>query len=226
VGVALIYASLAVEFAAFAAIFALRRPVPRALLLTAVTMLGMFLLDISMIWMGQLGIENLWLINAGLPFITALILWSFSYLQTRNLPRDTMRIAAGLYILVWLIMSALVDDLQQFSRFTGPLQALVVLVAAGYTLVSRVKKTYTPLWAPWFWISLGWILYFGSGVVLEPVSRVLLDAASMDYLRAVYYVKAAINILAYALLTMGVLCGRSSLTYGGSFSQPPAPSRS
>lgn len=225
-GDALIYSSLAAEFAAFVAIFAVRRPVPRALQLTAVTMLAMFLLDIAMTWFGKRGIENLWLIHAALPFLTALILWSFSCLQTHNVPRDSMRIAAGLYILVWLIMSALVEDLQQFSRFTAPLQALIVLVAAGYTLVSRVRKVDIPLSASWFWISIGWILYFGSGVVLDPVSQVLLEAGSIDHLRMSYYVKAGINVLAYALLTLGVLCGRVYLTFGGSFLRQPPPSPS
>lgn len=225
-GDALIYASLMAELCAFSAIVVVRRPVPRALLLTAVTMLAMFLLDATMIALGKSGIETLWIIHAELPFMTALILWSLSYLQLRLVPRDAMRIAAGLYLVVWLVMTGLVEDLSQFSRFTAPLQALVILMAAAYTLVSRLRKSSAPVAAPWFWISIGWLLYFGSGVVLDPVSKVLLTTGAMEYLRATFYVKAVINVLAYALLTLGVLCGRSYLRFGGSISPPPAPLRS
>ena len=225
-GDSLLYLSFGAQLLAFTAILAVRRPVPRALLLTAVTMLVMFLLDVTAISLGKGGTQTLWLIHVALPVITALILWSLSYLQLHIVPRDTMRIAAGLYVMVWLVMTGLVEDLSQFSRFTAPLQALVVLVAAAYTLVTRLKRSSTPAAAPWFWISIGWLLYFGSGAVLDPISDMLLTANSMEYLRAVFYVKAIINLLAYALLTLGVLCGRSSLRFGGSVSPPPAPLRS
>jgi hypothetical protein len=226
VGDALIYASFGVEILAFTAIFAVRRPAPPALLLTAVTMLLMFLLDVVMTWLGKGGTHTLWIIHAALPVFTALILWSFSYLQLRIVPRDAMRIAAGLYAVAWLVITAALENLSQFSRFTAPLQALVVLVAAAYTLVARLKRSSTPAASSWFWISLGWLLYFGSGVVLDPVSDMLLAASSMEALRVTFYLKAAINILAYALLTLGVLCGRSYLRFGGSISPPPAPLRS
>jgi len=225
-GDTLIYASLAVELAAFSAIFVVPRPLPRALALTAVTMLAMFLLDATMIALGKSGIETLWIIHAALPFMTALILWSLSYLQLRLVPRDAMRLAAGLYLVVWLIMTVAVEELAQFSRFTAPLQSLVILVAAAYTLVTRLRKSSAPAAATWFWISMGWLLYFGSGVIINPVSEMLLTANSMEALRVTFYVKAAINILAYALLTLGVMCGRSSLRFGGSISPPPAPLRS
>jgi len=226
VGDALIYTSFGVELLAFAAIFAVRRPVPPALLLTAVTMLTMFMLDIVMTTLGKSGSQTLWIIHTGLPVITALVLWSLSYLQLRAVPRDAMRIAAGLYLVAWLVMTGLVEDLSQFSRFTAPLQSLAILMAAAYTLVSRLRMSSAPVAAPWFWISIGWLLYFGSGAVLDPVSEMLLTTNAMDYLRATFYVKAAINVLAYALLTLGVLCGRSYLKSGGSISPPPAPLRS
>ncbi|HSM17835.1 MAG TPA: hypothetical protein VK845_12685, partial [Gemmatimonadales bacterium] len=128
-GDALIYASLAVELCAFSAILVIRRPVPPALLLTAIAMLAMFMLDVVEISLGKSGIQTLWLIHAGLPVMTALILWSLSYLQLRAVPRDAMRIAAGLYVVVWLVLTGRVEDLSQFSRFNAPLQALVVLMA-------------------------------------------------------------------------------------------------
>ncbi len=151
-------------------------------MLTAVTMLTMFMLDVVMTWLGKRGSQTLWIIHAALPVITALILWSFSYLQLRSRPagchahrRGALRGGLARHDGVASRISS------QFSRFTAPLQALVILVAAAYTLVTRLRKSSTPAAAPWFWISIGWLLYFGSGVVLDPVSDMLLASNSMEY---------------------------------------------
>ncbi|NNG15634.1 MAG: hypothetical protein HKM89_04065 [Gemmatimonadales bacterium] len=207
------------------ALLFVRRPTPPALWLTGAALGLMFVQDTFMLIVAGTGINNLWLTHAALPLTTGLIVWSFSFWQVSKLARDAVRIAVAIYVVVWLVVSLAVEDFQQFSRFTAPLQALLVLSVAGYTLVTSFRGTDTPLRAPWFWVSLGWALYFGIVVVHDPISQLLLNAGQMEYLRTSYYVKAGFGVLSLLLLTGGVLCGRSRPTFGGSFSQPPAPSR-
>ena len=220
------YVAIWAQLLPIAALLLLPRPIAREFVLTGLVLSISLAVDGAMMWLGSRGINTLWLIHAGLPVMTALILWSLSYFQLRLVPRDALRIAAGLYAVVWLVMTAAVEDVTQFSRFTAPLQALVVIAAAAYTLLSRLRHSSVPATTPWFWISIAWLLYFGSGAVLDPVSDMMLEVNAIDHLRGVFYVKAGIDIIAFGLLTLGVLCGRSSLRFGGSISPPPAPLRS
>ncbi len=225
-GEALTYGSIWVQLVPVVAFVAVRRWANVALTLTAISVLVMLAQDLLMVWFGSRGMNNLWVSHAAMPVTTALILWAYSHWQVRGAPRSAIRVAAALYLLIWVLLSLAAESFMQFSRFTGPMQAILVIAAAGYTLVAHFRETDAPLDEPWFWISLGWVLYFGSGVMHDPISHLLLRAGELDYLRLSYYLKAGINVLAFALLTGGFLCGRFRLRFGGFLSQVPAPLRS
>jgi hypothetical protein len=202
-----------------------RRPIPLALSLTAAVLALSLALDGGMVWLGSNNTNNLWIGHVWLPLATGMILWAFSFWQVSTAARKVIQIAVPVYAVVWLLVTIVAEDFNQFSRFTAPLQSLLVVAVAGYTLATRFRTTDLPLRASWFWISVGWVLLFGVGAIHDPISQLLLNSRHMDYLKASYVVKAGLGMLATVLLTLGVLCGRSRPTYGGSFSQPPAPSR-
>lgn len=224
-GESLTYVAIWAQVLPIIALLFVRRPIPSALRLTGVVVFASLALDAWMVWLGSKSANNLWLTHLWLPLATALILWAFSYWQVSTAARNAVRIAVPIYTVVWLTVSVVVEDFSHFSRFTAPLQALVVLTVAGYTLATRFRNTDTPLRAPWFWISVGWVLLFGASAIHDPISQLLLNASQIEYLRASYVVKAGFGLLATIFLTLGVLCERSRPTYGGSFSQPPVLSR-
>ncbi len=224
-GESLTYIAIWAQVLPILALLFVRRPIPRALGLTAAVMFVSLALDAWMVWLGSRNNNNLWLTHLWLPLSTGLILWAFSYWQVSKAARDAVRIAVPVYTIVWIVVSIFAEDFSQFSRFTAPVQSLVVLSVAGYTLATRFRDTDLPLRASWFWISIGWVLLFGVTAIHDPISHLLLINEQIDYLLASIFVKAAFVTLATVLLTVGVLCGRSRPTYGGSFSQPPAQSR-
>ena len=115
-------------------------------------------------------------------------------------------LAAGTYCVVWAALFLTIEDSRTFSQYTGPLQALVLLLVCAYALMRAVGSDPPPIWrTSVFWISVGLLLYFGTGLLLAPVSGMLM-ATQPALVMSAYIAKAGLNVVSYLLVTTGMLC--------------------
>lgn len=226
-----VYALLVVStlFELAPVVAAARRGPPRALpvplRLIALCFAAMFLQDVALWWLSSRREPNLWLTYFGFPVQTALLLAALASWQVRPVERRAVRMAAVGFVVVWAVLMARVEDTSVHSRFADPLQTLSVVSVAAWTMVRRSISTMeSPPEEPWFWVTSGLLLYFGSGAVLGPVSN-LLFRTRPDLVLTAYNAKAVVNIVAYLLIARGMLCRVPNGTSGGS-SSPPASSSS
>ena len=165
-----------------------------------------FLQDWALRWIGQSGTNNHGLIHLGNPVSTVLFLLAYAAWMREPVRRRALHLAAGAYCLVWAALFLTIEDSHTFSQYTGPLQALVLMLVCAYALMRAVANDPPPIWRTGvFWISVGLLLYFGTGLLLSPVSGMLM-ATQPSLVRSAYIAKAGFNIVAYLLVTTGMLC--------------------
>ncbi len=117
-----------------------------------------------------------------------------------------MRFAIVPLLLASLILQVMVDQATGFSRAAQPLASLLCLAAATYTLLARSSSTSQTLARQeWFWVSAGMVLYFGVSGLIGPLSA-LLVADDLRLLALAYEFRAAIEILAFILISVGMTC--------------------
>src|SRR5512141_1698122 len=165
-----------------------------------------FLEDCALRWIAKNGANNHWLIHMGNPVSTVLFLLAYAAWMREPVRRRALHLAAAAYCVVWAALFLTIEDSHTFSQYTGPLQALVLILVCAYVLMRAVANDPPPIWRTGvFWISVGLVLYFGTGLLLSPVSGMLITTEPSLVLTA-YVAKAGLNIIAYLLVTTGMLC--------------------
>ena len=155
---------------------------------------------------GQVAGENLWLRTVTVPVRAAVLFWLLSLWQTGARSRRLMRQAITIFIPATVLIALIWEGASSFGDKSGPMLQLAQLAAAVYTLVSRsVASTDRLAREDWFWITLGLSLYFAVNVALGPVAMALLPQ-DQSFLVQVYVFKARADILAFVLMTVGMLC--------------------
>lgn len=150
--------------------------------------------------------QNLWLRLIIAPAQFAVAFWVLSLWQTDSKPRQIMRQAIVILIPATFAIALLWEGTASFGDKSGPILQLALLAACVYTLVSRsVASTDRLAREDWFWITLGLSLYFALGVALGPVAMALLRE-NTEFLKQVLLFKARADILAFILMTVGMLC--------------------
>ena len=165
-----------------------------------------FLQDCALRWLAHDGRNNHWLIHVGNPVSTVLFLLAYAAWMREPVRRRALHLAAAAYCVVWAALFLTIEDSHTFSQYTSPLQALVLILVCAYALMRAVANDPPPIWRTGvFWISVGLLLYFGIGLLLSPVSGMLITTEPSLVLTA-YVAKAGFNIIAYLLVTTGMLC--------------------
>lgn len=215
--------SIVAEGLPVAAAVATRTPVPARRWL-AIAFGSWILQDVALWWTAVRHMNNHWIIHIGNPVTTVLFLLAYGWWMEDPIRQRALRIAAGAYVFVWAILFLTVEDVGTFSQYTGPLQALVLMLVCAYALVRAVGAQPAPVWRhDVFWVSIGLLLDFGTGLLLTPVSGMLTEAHPSLVLNALAG-KDAINILAYLLVTIGMLCPPSPSSIGVFSSRLVSPS--
>ncbi len=151
------------------------------------------------------------------PIQGAAILWALSLWQQQQIARLTIRAAIPAFLVAWLLL-LLVENTGNFSTIAEPVYSLLALGAALYTLVARGAATSDPLLRQdWFWICIGLSLHFGALALLTPLGAALVKEHPEVVVRA-YVLRSWINIVAYVLIAIGLLCPLPSAPSGPSFS--------
>jgi hypothetical protein len=198
-----------------------RLPAPRRWIVGwALLLLGN---DLTQLAFALSGRHNLWLRYLVGPVETGVVLIALSLWHGDSVARLALRVAVPVFTLIWILLVALVERTDTFGLVTGPLQALVLLVASLGTLLLRVRTQEGRLSREdWFWVCTGLSLWYGTAAALEPLSR-LLVAEHPSVVSSAYQVKAVVDILASLIITRGMLCPIPPRPSGGSSS--PASSR-
>lgn len=151
-------------------------------------------------------IENLWILYGFVPLESAVALWALSSWQPHALLRLSYRLAIPALLAATAVPLLLLPPQQTFDQIVAPLHALVLLVASLHTLLHRsILAEGSLARETWFWTGLGLCLYFGSDVAVRPFAQALL-ATNPDWVRGVYFARAWTHILAFVLITVGILC--------------------
>lgn len=165
-----------------------------------------FIADGVQFFFGQVVGQNLWLRLIVAPVQFAVAFWVLSLWQLDAKPRRVMRQAIVILIPATLAVALLWEGLRSFGDKSGPVLQLALLAACVYTLVSRSVASSERLASEdWFWITLGLSLYFALNVALGPVASALLPQ-DQAFLVQVFVFKARADILAFILMTVGMLC--------------------
>lgn len=151
------------------------------------------------------GENNLWLRYVTSPTSDILILWALSLWQDHPLRRIGIRVAVFLLIPVWLIY-AIYEGPGAFGRFSDPLRSIVILLAALVTLVGNSLNTNKRIvQQDWFWVASGIALYFALEAAVGPFVEYVLHQAR-DVASRAFLFKARIDIVAFLLVAVGLLC--------------------
>jgi hypothetical protein len=165
---------------------------------------------------GQVTGTNLWLVYLYTPIATGIALWTLSLWHSHPLVQLTYRLAIPLSLL--LLAACLLSPYPRAGAENVGIPALrlLVLAAAAYTLVSRTVSALDPVTRQdWFWISLGIAVYYAFGVLLHPFVAIF-EPQRVDLVRLAYYTNDGADIIAFLLITAGMLCPLHPTRSGGS----------
>ena len=167
------------------------------------------------------GEYNLWVVHIFTPFEASLFLWMFSRWQLRESARMAMLIGIPLYAALWGTLHLTVEPLSDFPVYSKPVECMLLVGAAAYTIVTRSQNLLTPATRhPWFLVSVGTVLYFSFVTVLQPIAKLLMDRN--DLLLIAFEMNAIMGVLANFLFAWALLCPRPHPSSGGSSSPPPS----
>jgi hypothetical protein len=162
--------------------------------------------DAASLWLASHDVRNLWLWYWLTPASGALVLWTCSFWQRGEVARLTFRLAIVPFLIVWSVLTLLVEDTSNFSRAAEPMNMLVGLGAAAFTLLARSRSASGSLLRhDWFWVSAGMALYFAASAALEPLGALLLSDRP-DLVKNAYEVRAGLDVAAFLLIARGVIC--------------------
>jgi hypothetical protein len=168
--------------------------------------------------------ENLWLQYLAVPLGSVLVLWALSEWQLSDVMRLAYRLTIPTLVLASAVVLLMRGPAPLFDEVVGPIHALVLLAASLHTLLHRALRSERPiLGESWFWIGLGLSLYFAASVAIGPFAQALL-VSNVEWVREAYIARAWTSVLAFVLITMGILCPLFRRASGGPSS--PRDSRS
>ncbi len=190
-----------------AAVATLAPPLPRARYWIGVWFLVAILSDFIQLTLSNVTpSSNLWFINSARVIEDAILLWALSFWQVKPFMRLSFRVGIPLFAGVVLLIAVLAHELTTFQSFTGPFRCLVMIGAFSYTLIANLREeAERALARDWMWVSIGFMLYFGTLLIVPPVTASLIPD-NLALARLVYNIKAMINVVAFILVAKGLIC--------------------
>lgn len=163
-----------------------------------------FLADLLGIWLALHRTNNLWIDYFASPLIGAGVLMGLSYWQLSTPERVTIRLTIPVYIAVRLFVALRMEDLTTFSRFASPIDAVVLLTAALWTLLRRSfgPATRPHAAADWFWACIGLAGYAIALAAYEPAA--LLAGDDREALALIFTLRSILFMLAYLTIAWGM----------------------
>jgi hypothetical protein len=113
------------------------------------------------------------------------------------------------FAVVWIALTLGIEDVQGLGRVTTPMYALVLIVAALWTLLrrSQVVLETSLLRTDWFWCATGLAVQGAAMAFANAVGAIFLERQRIDLFALVWNTRAAFLIISYALLAWGIYLG-------------------
>jgi len=139
-----------------------------------------------------------------LCFFYALHEWQLTAREQR-----VIRVGMWVFLPVWVLLVAFVEDVRNFTVVTGPLYSLTLLVAATWTLMRRANATEVAslFQTDWFWVTLGIAVYGAATAASEPIGGILLTRQRLDLFYLAWQVRAVFSTLSYLMMSWGIYRG-------------------
>jgi hypothetical protein len=155
-----------------------RKLLPSPLRWSLIYLIATLAEELVMLYWSRSGRSNIWIINVYTPIGAIFLGLMFAGWQQRERWRTVIHVVTGIFPVFWGVMMLTVENIHQFPPYTQPVQALLVMAAAAWTLVQRTRHTVSPLTRhSWFWVSVGALFYFAYILLLDPFSSLMLSSS-------------------------------------------------
>ena len=213
-----LYAAMASQVLPVLAAVRHRARLPPARVWAIAWCVSMLVSDAVLIWLrGDSGNNNRWTQIVFVPVQNAIMLWTLSLWQRDAVSRLAFRIAIPLFLAAVIALVPALRERGAFDTVAQPFQALLLLAAALYTLVSNaVRDPGGVTRQDWFWVTLAASLYFGLRVALPPFAAILMQS-HVELVRLAYLVQAWADIAVFLLIARGIWCPLPQARSGGFF---------
>jgi hypothetical protein len=143
-------------------------------------------------------------------FFGALMSW-----QLTRRERRVFRFGTLCFLLIWVLLVALVEDMRNFDLVTGPLYSITFLIAGAWTMLRRAGETeVTPFQqSDWFWIAGGIAVHGACTALASPIGAILIARHRYDLFNIAWQVRAFFVTVSFLLLGWGVFVGPSVSKY-------------
>ena len=149
--------------------------------------------------------NNLWTAYLILPVEVGLVLWILSAWQVTPFLQLAYTIMIPVMGVVTAAALLLTDPTFTFYRWVAPFLALLALAASLHTLVYGALQSRNPLpGQDWFWFCLGLSLFW-IGYVSLPVFADMFVVSHVEWVRWAYIARAWSNIVAFVVMSWGIL---------------------
>ncbi len=183
--------------------------------------------DGTSLFLSRHGQNNLWVTYLLIPLLYSSMLLALATGQVTAQERTTIRITAGLLLVVSAVLAFGADDLANFSRYSLPLGSLLLLSGALWILV---RQGFGGSFGEgdgsgWFWIPAGLALFGALNAAVLPLVGGFIST-NEAFVVAVFKVKFVLAIVAFCLIGWGILCQDRPKLSGPFSSRFSSPSRS
>lgn len=143
------------------------------------------------------------------PLTGVFFLLAMREFQLTTRERQALRLGIAVFLALWVLLVAFVEDMRGFNLASGPLFSLMLLALGAWTLVRRALiAEIAPLYQQdWFWISAGMATYGACTALAEPIGGILLARQRFDLFNIAWQVRAALSTLGFAMMSWGIYLG-------------------
>lgn len=146
-----------------------------------------------------------------IPFTAGAYILALAEYQATYLERMMFRVGLGLFISIFILLTALFEDVTHFGQYSHTLYSFVLLIAALWTLGRRSlwQEEGLAIDTDWFWIAFGLAIYGAATAAIAAFGNILILRDRMDLFVKAWNLRAALVILAFAAVTWGTFHGPS-----------------
>lgn len=143
------------------------------------------------------------------PITAACFLHALREWQLTRREQRVIQVGTFVFLVAWVLLVALVEDVTGFNLITGPLYSLTLLLAAAWTLIRRASVIEaTPLLqADWFWVCLGLSIYGAATALADPIGGILVARQRLDLFHVAWSLRALFSIVSFLLMSWGIFQG-------------------
>jgi hypothetical protein len=140
------------------------------------------------------------------PITAVCFLAAFALWQITDRERRWFRFAIPVFLTLWLLLVAFVEDMRDFDRLTGPLYSITCLVAGMWTMLRRAGtvEAIAIQKFDWFWVSLGLAIQGAVTAVTSPLAGALMQRGEADLMLLAWEIRGGFVILSYCLIAIGL----------------------